>query len=108
MDGAHGDYVVIDMGGAQGQATDVGARVTVELPRAEVQPVGIGRQRPVRAVQHGKTLTSARLAGWRRPSGGSPSGGAAPIRDRGRRSDPRDEALALTSGLGSGWFPIPR
>jgi hypothetical protein len=61
MHGAHGDYVVIDMGGAQGQATDVGARVLVELPRAEVQPVGIGRQRPVRAVQHGKTLASANI-----------------------------------------------
>lgn len=30
-----------------------------ERPRAEVQPVQIGRQRPVRAVQHGETLTSA-------------------------------------------------
>jgi len=67
MDGAHGDYVVIDLGGAQGQATDVGARVLVELPRAEVQPVVIGRERPVRAVQHGKTLTSARMGGLETP-----------------------------------------
>jgi hypothetical protein len=67
MHGAHGDYVVIDMGGAQGQATDVDARVLVELPRAEVQPVGIGRQRPVRAVQHGKTLTSAGMGGLETP-----------------------------------------
>ena len=34
-----------------------------ERPRSEVEPVKIGRQRPVRAVQHGKTLTSATIGG---------------------------------------------
>ncbi len=47
--------------GAQGLIAIVDARVCGERPRPEIQPVGKcqGRQRQVRAVQHGETLTSA-------------------------------------------------
>ncbi len=51
------------MGGANAQSlTNVdSARMSGERPRPEIQPVGKcqGRQRQVRAVQHGETLTSA-------------------------------------------------
>jgi hypothetical protein len=40
----------------QGLIADVGARLELERPRTEVQPIQIGR---VRTVQHGMTLTSA-------------------------------------------------
>ena len=58
---AHGSHGLEGMGvaGAQGLETHVVAQDLGERPRAEVQPVPSGRQHPVRAVQHGKTLTSA-------------------------------------------------
>jgi hypothetical protein len=55
---AHND--TMDVAGAQGlEIAGVDVRRDGERPRAEVQPIQIGRQRPVRAVQHGETLTSA-------------------------------------------------
>jgi hypothetical protein len=50
--------VTMGVAGAQGlEIAGVDVRRKGERPRAEVQPVQIGRQRPVRAVQHGETLT---------------------------------------------------
>ena len=48
---------------AQGRLARVHVLDENERPRSEVQPVKIGRQHPVRAVQHGKTLTSATIGG---------------------------------------------
>jgi len=54
---AHDDSMGVT--NAQGLTAKVGARLSGERPRAEVQPIQIGRERPVIAVQHGETLTSA-------------------------------------------------
>lgn len=57
----------------KGRITVVRVRLENERPRAEIQPEKIGRERPVRAVQHGNTLRSAdyRRVGrcWRLVSG---------------------------------------
>lgn len=52
---------MIGVTGAKGQIAIVDARVGGERPRPEIQPVGKrqSRQCLVRAVKHGKTLTSA-------------------------------------------------
>jgi len=55
--------VMMEMTDAQGLIAMIDARVKSERPRPEIQPVGKSRQRQVRAVQHGKTLTSAWKAG---------------------------------------------
>ncbi len=62
---AQGD--IEDVAGAQGLGAVVAVRDERKRPRteAEVQPVQMGRQRPVGSVQHGETLTAATLGGRR-------------------------------------------
>ena len=69
--------VMMGVTDAQGLIAIVDARVNGERPRPEIQPVGKcqGRQRQVRAVQHGETLTSAAdEAGSRCETTASPGG----------------------------------
>lgn len=51
---------------AQGRKAGVHARENSERPRAEVQPIGCGQQRPVIAGKHGRTLSSFRPLSTRR------------------------------------------
>lgn len=56
-----------------------------ERPRAEVRSVKIGRQRPVRAVQHGDTLSRSALVGRPENRGGKRGDGKRPTQEPTRR-----------------------